>query len=208
MSAIQGTPSVQILKNRGVPVLVHAVEPDIDGVRWNRVYDANDAPVHETDFVRFTALSLSDIEDRWGGNDGWEKALEEKPYTTLIDTFAIMWECSRQKAGKRLIDDAVDDYSTAVGAAFMQANGIEGDAVVRVIASGVKSARQLRERLSAEGAKVVQEMEKQEAEAEAQRAADDAPANAIPTSLPSLTSGEDDSAYGSSKDSVLTSSGT
>ena len=58
---------------------------------------------------------------------------------------------------------ALDDYSTAIGAAFLMAQGIEGDAVVRVIRTGVKSSVELRESLSEAGLRAV---EKAEVEAE------------------------------------------
>jgi hypothetical protein len=162
VTALPTLPSVQVLKNRGIPVLVHQVEPDPNGVQWHRVFtsDAPEAdPVLETRFIKFTNLSLSDVEEKWGDTDEWEKALEAKPFHTMVATLAIMWECTRQEAGKRMIDDAIDDYSTAVGAAILMANGIEGDAVVRVLKSGVSSARQLRQRLQDEGMKLVMELE-------------------------------------------------
>ena len=64
MSALPQLPSVQVLKNRGIPVLVHQVEPDANGVRYNRVFTSDDPsaePVLETAFIKFTNLSLSDV---------------------------------------------------------------------------------------------------------------------------------------------------
>lgn len=173
MSALPQLPSVQVLKNRGIPVLVHQVEPDPNGVRYNRVYTSTDLdaePVLETLFVKFTNLSLSDVEEQWGDLDEWEKAIDDKPFLTMVKTLAIMWECTTQESGKRMIDDAIDDYSTAVGAAILMANGIEGDAVVRVLKTGVSSAKRLRQRLAEDGAKMVAELEAQEAEENAESA--------------------------------------
>lgn len=200
MSAIEATPSHTVLKNRGVPVRVHRVEADASGVRWDRVYDAADAPVMDVTWVKFTNLSLADVETKWGDFEGWEKALDDRPYNTLVDTFAIMWEVPRQQAGKMLIDDAADDYATAIGAAFMMANGIEGDAVVRVIARGVRSSRELRSRLQDEGLKAVME-----AEAEDAQSGNDAP---VTLTLPDVSPpGLPDSTDGPSWDGTSTSSG-
>lgn len=211
MSALPNTPSQQVLKNRGIPVLVHQVEPDANGVRYNRVYesDADDAaPKLETLFVRLTALGMSDIEDRWGDMEVWEEALESKPYLTLIDTLAIIWECTRQEAGKRLIDDNVDDYSTAVGAAVLMANGVEGDAVVRVLKTGVSSSKRLRARIAEDGTKAVAELEAEEAK-EAEKAANPpaVAAPVTPTNPNPETPSPSYSNIGVDSDAQLTSSG-
>ena len=142
MGALVSTdPSPAVLHNRGVPVKVHRVEAGSGLDRWDRVFDDNDGPVLDQLFVHFTALSMSDLEERYGDLDGWQKALEDAPYRALVDTFAIVWEVDRRQAGKMLLDDSVDDYAAAIGAAFMLAQGAEPDAVVRVLRAGVKSAR-------------------------------------------------------------------
>lgn len=225
MSALTTTPSLQVLKNRGIPVLVHAVQADPNGVRYNRVYtsdDENGEPVFETAFIRLTALSMAEIEGKWvdptpyvteevivGGKreersrpavDGevgaprdpmevWEDALSEKPYQTIIATLAIVWECTPQEAGKRIKDDAVDEYSTAIGAAVLMANGVEGDAVVRLLKTGVSSSKRLKDEVAAAAAKAVTELEAEEAQAESLAAADDTPTSLNPDPGPSsLTS--------------------
>lgn len=209
MSAIEGTPSHSVLKNRGVPVLVHQVEPTDDGLHWDRVFNEADEPVKVTTWVRFTNLSLAEVESTWGDFEGWQKALDERPYNTLLDTFAFIWEVPRAQAGKMMLDDAADDYSTAVGAAFMMSQGIEGDAVVRVIGRGVSAAKTLRERLEREGLAAVMEAEAEEDLAEAKRLAErrseDAPATPTPPSPSPL--GLPDSPTGPSWDAESTSSG-
>lgn len=207
MSALPSTPSQQVLKNRGIPVLVHQVEPDVNGVRYNRVYesDAEDAsPKLETLYVRITALGMSDIEDRWGDMEAWEEALDAKPYLTLVDTMAIIWECTRQEAGKRLLDDNIDDYSTAVGAAVLMANGVEGDAVVRLLKAGVSSSKRLRARIADEGIKAVEELEMEEAKAASQPAV---AANATPTNPNPATTSSSSLSTGVESADQLTSSG-
>jgi len=198
MSALPQLPSVQVLKNRGIPVLVHQVEPDANGVRYNRVYtsdDLNAEPVLETMFIKFTNLSLSDVEEQWGDLDEWEKALDDKPFLTMVKTLAIMWECTTQESGKRMIDDAIDDYATAVGAAILMANGIEGDAVVRVLKTGVSSAKRLKQRIASEGSKMVAELEAQEAEENAESAEPVTQTNPSPATppQPSLSIGSEPS---------------
>jgi hypothetical protein len=139
-------PSAAVLRNRGVPVRVHATQVapggDLDtGPRWERVMTSENedaAPVYETLHVRFTTLDLAEIEEKWGGIEDWNKALNgDRPNVTVIDTFAILWHMPRERAGIAMLDAALDEYAAALGGAFLLANGGEVDAVVRVLASRI-----------------------------------------------------------------------
>lgn len=239
MSAVTTTPSLQVLKNRGVPVLVHKVEPDPNGVRYHRVFTTEDEsgePVLETLFIKFDALAMAEIEERWadptpyvthmvdgrevsrpatGDEQGtprdamevWESALESSPYKTLIQTCAIVWECTTQEAGKRLIDDKVDEYSTAIGAAVLMANGVEGDAVVRLLKTGVSSSKRLRAEVAAAASKAVEEMEAEEAKAISAESDDVAPATPTSPSQPQDQSSSDSWSSGANSGDPLVSSG-
>lgn len=158
-------PSAAVLKNKGIPAKVHKVTASPDLTRWERVYDPDSAePVLEMVYIQFTNLALSDIEERFGSMDDWEAALGSTPYKALVDTLSIVWEVDRRQAGKMMLDDGVDDYSSAIGAAFMLSQGSEVDAVVRVLESGVKAAKDLRARLLAEGMEQVEAAEAAAAE--------------------------------------------
>lgn len=229
-------PSVQVLTNRGIPVLVHRVEPDASGVRFTRVYesDALDAePVLETRFVRFTTLAMAEIEekyrrpDHWWvesvdertgavlrrrvneGDEGavnidpmdeWEESLSTDPNLTLLDTYALLWETTRQEAGKLLVDDHVDEYATALAGAVLLANGGGADAVVRLLKQGVSSSKRLRAEVAAAAEKALTELEEAEA-------ADDAPATPTPLSLPPEPSPQPSLSDGAESAETLTSSG-
>jgi len=137
-------PSIKTLQNRGIPIKVHQVQmvtADDGRVRWDRAYDANDNPILDDVFVRLTAASLADIEEKWGSIDGWQVALEAQPFLSLVETLALIWDCGRVQAGAMMVDSGIDDYATATGAAFAQANGGSPDAVVRVLEAGVKTTR-------------------------------------------------------------------
>ena len=237
MSAVLNIPSVQVLANRGIPVLVHKVEPDPDGVRFNRVFSGDDesaTPVLETEFVRLTTLAQAEIEERYtdptswwiehddeDGNvrrskakegdpgavnldpmDLWEERLTEFPNKTMLDTFALMWECTRQEAGKRLVDDHVDEYATALAGAVLLANGGGADAVVRLLRQGVSSSKRLRADVAKAAEKAMAEMEAEEA----RRAADESatPTPPSPRLEPSPPSYSTD---GPNSDAQYTSSG-
>ena len=241
MSAIEKTPSLQTLTNLGVPILVHKVSPAADGLKWNREYQGEGddrVPVRETQYVRFTALALAEIETRYGGREGvlldsdqdpvldkdgnkvmtklsategWEQELETNPNSAIIDTLAIVWEVPRAQAGKMIIDQHVDDYSTAIGAAFLMAQGIEGDAVVRVIKTGVKSSVELRESLSEAGLRAVEaaevEAEERNKKIKDALAADESDAPDTQTNPSPSNPGKPDSTDGSNSAAALTSSG-
>jgi len=139
-------PSAAVLRNKGVPVRVHATQiapgGDLDtGPHWERVLlgeEENPVPQFETLHVRFTTLDLAEIEEKWGGITEWNEALNgSKSNAAIIDTFAILWRMPRERAGTAMLDGALDDYAAALGGAFLLANGGEVDAVVRVLESRV-----------------------------------------------------------------------
>ena len=240
MSAVLHIPHVQVLTNRGIPVLVHKVEPGLDGVRFNRVYEGegeNETPVLETEFVRLTTLAQAEIEDKYtdptswwiehddeDGNvrrtkakegdpgavnldpfDLWEERLTEFPNKTMLDTFALMWECTRQEAGKRLIDDHVDEYATALGGAVLLANGGSPDAVVRLLRQGVSSSTRLRADIAQSAEKAVAQMEAEDAAEQARR--DAAAATQTPQSPSPEPSQPSYSSVGANSDDPSPSSG-
>lgn len=61
-------PTSQVLINKGIPVLVHKVEPAADGIHYQRAFTGTDdaaQPVFETRFIQFTMLTKAEIEERW-----------------------------------------------------------------------------------------------------------------------------------------------
>jgi hypothetical protein len=120
----------------------------------------------EERFVRLGNLEIADIEDRFGGLDEWQEALRKKPFATIIETLAICWGESepfaglpsgdpahpstnlmRKAIGTVLLDARMDDYATAIGGAFMLANGVEPDAVGKALKQGVAATRKSQEKL-------------------------------------------------------------
>lgn len=143
-----------VLKNKGIPVPVHALETGPDGnpaLPYRRLVTQAGDPVEVEMWVRLTNLGLADLEEKWGGLQQWQEALASKPFSTLLDTLAIVWEEPRRAAGLRMIDGGTDDYSTAIGAAFMLANGVPPERVGEVIARGVRASAAERARLLDEG---------------------------------------------------------
>lgn len=164
-------PSSTVLKNRGYPVRVYDLERDAASGRFSRPFrprvDSRGEPVVKECWVKFTNLVLSDIEEHYGSITEWAERLQETPYKTCIDTLAIAWRddpewsgADRRTVGASFIHDQTDEYAAAVGSGYMLANGVEVDAVVRVLTSGIAMGRERRARALSEAlGKVVEEAE-------------------------------------------------
>lgn len=206
MSAVVGTPTPQILQNRGVPVKFYSIE-QAEGGRWVRKYDDLGEAITEVKYLQMTNAVLSDIEDEvvgWGGMEGWQNALQSQPFRTLGKSMALLlgyWLPANgdgvslpdiRRAGQAMIDGETSAYQVALLASFMLANGAPGDRV----------GKQLAEQLSAAG----KQAEKMWAEA-FEESKEPGGVNATPTlpnaDTPSLPGSE----TGSSSDETPTSSG-
>lgn len=160
MAALRGTPTAAVLRNRGVPVQVHVVEAET-ALRFHRkVDDDTGEPVFETRYVALTAWTLARIEEKWGDLDGWQKAAEAQPYLTAIESLALVWDLPAPAVGTMLLDGDLEDYNTALAAAFMLANGADGDAVVRVLTASVKVGKVAKAAVADEAAKIATDLDK------------------------------------------------
>lgn len=103
--------TANVLKNRGVPLMLHVLETDAAGdavVPYKRAFtgDGDDAtPVMQEVWVQFTNSTLADIEDPevgWGptidddgnliaaGMPSWQKDLRKRPWQAVSKTIAIV----------------------------------------------------------------------------------------------------------------------
>ena len=144
-------PTTAVLKNRGIPVKLHRLVTDEYGqvVRpTQRLYDAEDVPVIEEVWLQLTAAVIADIEETWGDLDGWQKALSTQAYKALTTTVALAFEwfttgpdglpvADSRRAGKAMIDGEIAGYSTAIGCAFMLAQGFPPEKVGEALRAGV-----------------------------------------------------------------------
>lgn len=114
--------------------------------------------------------------------DLWQQALSDRPATTFLETYGLIWECTNQEAAALLVDTSADDYATALAGAYALAQGAGADAVVRLLKTGVSSAQRLkdsvREAVDAEVVKMEEE------EAEALRKASEPPESETPANVP------------------------
>lgn len=174
-----------VLKNRGIPVSVHRLVVDENGDfkrPLERTLDSADEPVFDERYVRLTNLVLSDIEEHFGDLDQWQQKLAENPFRATVDTLALVWDLDRRVTGQMMVDGTLDDYSTALGASFMMANGSSAEDVGKVLAQGIKAAKEVRAEMTKAVEQLVAEAEKAEAE---QAKAEQAEAEtATTTSLP------------------------
>ncbi len=188
-----------VLKNKGVPVTLYDLVRGEDGQPtrpFRRVTTQAGEPVETEVWVQLTNMALADVEDKYGSLGEWETAMRAKPFNTLIDTLSIALDLDRRAVGTAMIDGRLEDYSTAVGAAFMLANGVDPGRVGEVVARGVRAAETQRAKLVDEGiARLLADETAQDRRAEM--------AVVTPLSTPGPTGSEP----GSQPDGTTTSSG-
>lgn len=180
----QRVPPPHVLKNRGVPVRVHALVVDDAGapmVPYARRFEGDgedSAPVFEERFIQFHNAALVDMENvhvGWADLDAWEDALAKSPTSALVRTFAIVFGAwvpglagptgdpvpDLRRTGLMLIDGDADTYATAVGAAFMLAQGVSPTSAGEVLRAGVKNAKDVRPLIDAEVQKMLRAEQEQ-----------------------------------------------
>jgi len=134
------TPTV--LRNKGVPVSLAALREE-DGT-WVPIYDAEGVQETEEFWVKFTHNIIADIEELWEGLAEWQESMDTKPVSTLRRTFGLLLEESLDKAGMRLVEGHLSDYSSAIGVAWAIANGVDPTVASRLLAQAeVASAQQV-----------------------------------------------------------------
>jgi predicted PP-loop superfamily ATPase len=146
-----------ILKNKGVPVIVANLRED-DG-KWVPVYDAEGEQETEEFHIRFTHNVIADIEELWEGLQEWQEAMEQKPVSTLRRTLALLMVENVDKAGMRMVEGRLADYTSAIGVAWALANGVDPTTASRLLKQATVAVDSQMEILNEELEKSVTEME-------------------------------------------------
>lgn len=204
MSPVARTVDATTLRNRGVPIQLHALSPE--GPGWVRAYTDDADPVFAEVYLSFNNSVLADIEGYWGDLDGWEEALEQQPRKALTETMAFALEYitvapdgtakpDTRRAGKAMIDGESATYSTAIGAAFMIAEGIPAEKAGEVLRAGLQGIEEGREEAGKLDIKALLSAD------------EDQPDDDTPTDLPESTTGPSSSESGPELDETSTSSG-
>ncbi len=149
------TPAV--LKNKGVPVSLAALREE--GGKWVPIYDAEGVQETEEFHVRFTHNVIADVEELWEGLAEWQEGMELKPVSTLRRTFALLLVESVEKAGMRLLEGRLSDYSSAIGVAWAIANGVDPTVASRLLAQAVTVTEEQIKALNENLAEAVEEIE-------------------------------------------------
>lgn len=150
------TPAV--LKNKGVPVNIATLREEGKG-KWVPVYDAEGEQETEEFWVKFTHNIIADIEELWEGLQEWQESMETKPVSTLRRTFALLLKESIEKAGMRLIEGRLTDYTGAIGVAWALANGVDPTVAQRLLVQAYTAADLQIELVNEELKKAVTEIE-------------------------------------------------
>ena len=149
------TPTV--LKNKGVPVSLAALREE--NGKWVPIYDVEGVQETEEFYVRFTHNVIADIEELWEGLQEWQEAMESKPVSTLRRTFALLLKESVEKAGMRLVEGRLTDYTGAIGVAWSLANGVDPTVAHRLLVQAYTAADLQIEMVNKELEKAVAEIE-------------------------------------------------
>ena len=149
------TPAV--LKNKGVPVAVAKLREESG--TWAPVFDSEGGQETEEFNVRFTHNIIADIEDLWDGLSEWQLAMENKPVSTLRRTIALLSAEPIEKAGLRMIDGRLAEYTNAVGVAWALANGVDPTVASRLLKQAEAAVGSQTAMLNEELTKTVNEME-------------------------------------------------
>lgn len=113
-----------ILKNKGVPCEFAEVELGENG-KLRRIFTDEGTFKKVTLHIRFNHNAIADIEDFYGSLDSWQKAMDEKPTSTLRRTLAIVLGYDLTQTGEMMIEGESGTYSTAIGTAWAISNGVD-----------------------------------------------------------------------------------
>lgn len=197
------TASGAVLRNKGVPLTLHRVTEAEEG--WVRI------PGEEEVHVRMTNGTLADLEEHYGSMDEWQTALARKPYSAVRESLALILGRSKAELSEAMVEGQIGTYSTVLGAAFMLANGVDADAVGKVLGAGLRDEERRRTILTVEQVdKVVAAIEAEErimGESSEEPTPDDL-ATATGTSTGGRTRGRTSSARGRAPDAASSSSGS
>lgn len=198
--------SAAVLRNKGIPIPLYELARDGLGQLESparRATNQADEPIIGEAWVQMTNLALADVEERFGTLQAWQEQLSKAPFNTLVTTIAICLDADRRQVGLRMVDGRLEDYSSAVGGAFMLANGVEPEKVGEVLARGVRAATEAHRRAMSE--RIDRMLADQEAEG--RRAELAAVPDAQVTPIPTATPGPSGSEPGAGSAAPSTSSG-
>lgn len=75
--------------------------------------------------IVFTANTLAAVEEKYGSLPAWQEAMTNRPYGSVRDTLAIALGRDPLEVGEAMLPTRMQDYATAIAAAFTIANGMD-----------------------------------------------------------------------------------
>lgn len=142
-----------ILKNKGVPCKF--IKLAKNGETWERVVSEDGEPETETQFVKFTNNSISDIELHYGGLDAWQEQLEKFPVTAVRQTLSFVLQQEPVRVGEAMLDGEVVMYSNVIGTAWSIANGVDPTLASQVLQQSTRLAEDQKRILNEQMSKAV-----------------------------------------------------
>jgi hypothetical protein len=152
-----------LLRNRGVPVTVACLTPDLNGVlipAFNAGGNGSGEVMTEQRWVRVTNNVLVDIEETWGDFAEFAKAAEAKPAGTIRKFLSLVWEEDPKVTGNRMLSGRLDEYAGACAAAIMVAQGVDPQVAAKMLETGIKVTSVQAVAATKEAQKMLDEVEK------------------------------------------------
>lgn len=226
--------SPAVLQNKGAPIQLFVVHPEVRERRAASIDEKTGAPVEEIvrslvwvptlgedgkpieqrEWVRFTANSLAAIEAYFGSMEAFNEAADAQVSTAVRVAFTAMLDMDirsssdLEQLGARMIPESIQDYVAALMACLSMANGVDPTSAARLLEAGRVSAKRAGVKAREAVTEMLDDMEEAMEAEEALEAEEVKEPEAEPVEEDqSSTPGSDGSDSGWDSDEIPTSSG-
>lgn len=140
-----------VLRNKGVPVEVFALDTDDSGRPIVRLDGGEEgAPVVEKAWVRLDSNAICDLEDEFGSLDGFEKAMsgtsidgvmiqQPKTFRAVRSGLAAALGIDAKRAGVMMDGGRLAEYANALSMSMALANGVDPTKVAQLWERGIRA---------------------------------------------------------------------
>lgn len=227
------TTNAALLKNKGAPVMLAAVEPFVKehstpavddtgamtkkvtrSIGWKPTVDEDGEIVSVREWLRFTNGSLSELQQHYGSMENFQAMIEARPNEAVAVAITAMLERDVSdpavvaEVHARIMPEEFTNYQVVIMAQLAVANGVDPTQAASMIDEGRLAARDQVEAANRAMSEAVTEMRVERIRAEEELAAEVEPE--LPTeTTPSEgdTTSPSSSSGGSESDEPTTSSG-
>lgn len=92
--------------------------------------DGGDEP--EVVWLRLTTNTITAVEDRFGSDEAFDVAYQQRPIATVRTVFALALDMTEQELGERMIDTETPGYVAALDTAWQLGQGVDEELARKV----------------------------------------------------------------------------